>query len=61
MAFDDLAAGFYAAILAEAGYSRRKMLDRMIAAQALAHRATLITMNAQDFSDIPGLDLLDWS
>ena len=61
LAFDDLAAGFYAAILAEAGYSRRKMLDRMIAAQALAHRATLITMNAQDFSDIQGLDLLDWS
>ncbi|MDP1555622.1 MAG: PIN domain-containing protein [Hyphomonas sp.] len=61
LAFDDLAAGFYAAILAEAGYSRRKILDRMIAAQALAHRATLITMNAEDFSDIPGLDLLDWS
>ena len=61
VAFDDLAAGFYANILAAAGYSRRKILDRMIAAQALAHRASLITMNAQDFSDIPGLDLLDWS
>jgi tRNA(fMet)-specific endonuclease VapC len=61
LAFDDLAAGFYAAILAEAGYSRRKILDRMIGAQALAHRATLITMNAEDFSDIPGLDYLDWS
>ncbi len=61
LAFDDLAAGFYANILSEAGYSRRKILDRMIAAQALAHRATLITMNAQDFSDIPGLDLRDWS
>ncbi len=61
LAFDDMAARFYANILAEAGYSRRKILDRMIAAQALAHRATLITMNANDFSDIPGLDLLDWS
>ncbi|WP_396272053.1 PIN domain-containing protein [Hyphomonas sp.] len=61
LAFDDLAAGFCANILAEGGYSRRKILDRMIAAQALAHRATLITMNAQDFSDIPGLYLLDWS
>jgi tRNA(fMet)-specific endonuclease VapC len=61
LAFDDLVAGFYANILAEAGYSRRKILDRMIAAQALAHRATLITMNAENFSDIPGLDLLDWS
>ena len=61
LAFDDLSAEFYANILAEAGYSRRKILDRMIAAQALAHRATLITMNAEDFSDIPGLYLLDWS
>jgi predicted nucleic acid-binding protein len=61
LAFDDLAAGFYASILAKAGYSSRKILDRMIAAQALAHRATLITMNAEDFSDIPGLDFLDWS
>lgn len=60
LAFDDMAARFYANILAEAGYSRRKILDRMIAAQALAHRATLITMNADDFSDIPGLGLLDW-
>ena len=60
LAFDDMAARFYANILAEAGYSRRKIPDRMIAAQALAHRATLITMNADDFSDIPGLGLLDW-
>lgn len=61
LAFDDLAASFYADILAKAGYSRRKILDRMIAAQALAHRATLITMNADDFSDIAGLELLKWS
>ena len=61
LAFDDLSAGFYASILAQVGYSRRKMLDRMIAAQALAHRATLITMNVDDFSDVPGLDLVDWN
>jgi tRNA(fMet)-specific endonuclease VapC len=35
LAFDDLAAKTYAAIVASAGYSRRKLLDRMIAAQAL--------------------------
>jgi predicted nucleic acid-binding protein len=61
LAIDDLAASFYADILSKAGYSRRKILDRMIAAQALAHRATLITMNVDDFSDIAGLELLKWS
>jgi predicted nucleic acid-binding protein len=43
LAFDDLAAKTYGTIVASAGYSRRKLLDRMIAAQALVHRATLVT------------------
>ena len=60
LAFDDLAAETYATIVASAGYSRRKLLDRMIAAQALVHRATLITFNPDDFSDLPGLSLLVW-
>ena len=60
LAFDDLAAQAYASIVASAGYSRRKLLDRMIAAQALHHRATLITLNPRDFSDISGLTLLPW-
>jgi tRNA(fMet)-specific endonuclease VapC len=60
LAFDDLAAETYARIVASAGYSRRKLLDRMIAAQALVHRATLVTFNADDFSDVPGLSLLAW-
>lgn len=60
MAFDDAAADAYATIVAHAGYSRRKLLDRMIAAQALVHRATLVTMNADDFSDVPGLPLIAW-
>ena len=42
------------------GYSRRKLLDRMIAAQAIVHRATVVTMNPDDFADIPGLDVLAW-
>jgi predicted nucleic acid-binding protein len=58
--FDNAAAELYARIVAHAGYSRRKLLDRMIAAQALAHRATLITMNPDDFADVVGLHIEAW-
>lgn len=60
LAFDDVAADMYAAIVQHAGYSRRKLLDRMVAAQAMVHRATLVTMNAEDFSDVIGLSVLAW-
>ena len=60
LAFDDQAAVAYASIVAHAGYSRRKLLDRMIAAQALVHRATLVTLNGNAFTDVPGLRLLAW-
>lgn len=60
LAFDDAAADAYRTIVARVGYSRRKLLDRMIAAQALVHRATVVTMNPDDFADIPGLDVLAW-
>ena len=56
--FDSEAADAYRMIVEAAGYSRRKIVDRMIAAQALAHQATLVTLNADDFRDIPGLSLL---
>ncbi len=60
LAFDDTAADAYRKIVESAGYSRRKILDRMIAAQALVHRATLVTRNAADFRDVPGIDLMVW-
>ncbi|HSI01379.1 MAG TPA: PIN domain-containing protein [Reyranella sp.] len=60
IAFDDAAAAAYGAIVANAGYSRRKLLDRMIAAQALVHRASLITRNASDYADIPSLSVIVW-
>jgi tRNA(fMet)-specific endonuclease VapC len=61
VAFDDAAAEAYAGIVAAAGYSRRKLLDRMIAAQALVHRATLATLNPGHFRDVPGLRVEDWT
>ncbi len=61
LAFDEEAAIAYGGIVAHAGYSRRKLLDRMIAAQALVHRSTLITMNGADFGDIPDLRVEAWT
>jgi predicted nucleic acid-binding protein len=58
--FDEPAADAYRAIVEAAGYSRRKLLDRMIAATAIVHRAVLVTRNADDFQDIPGLRLEAW-
>ena len=50
----------YRKIISAVGFSRRKVLDRMIAAQALAHDAALITRNGDDFRDVPGLTLVEW-
>ena len=58
--FDTIAADAYRNILQASGYSRRKVLDRMIAATALAIDAGLVTLNPDDFRDIPGLKLLAW-
>lgn len=58
--FTPEAASLYGQIVRQAGYSRRKALDRMLAAQALSLSATLITANAADFADIPGLQIEAW-
>ena len=58
--FDGDAAAAYGAMVRDIGYSRRKVLDRMIAAQAIVHRAPLITLNGGDFRGIPGLGLVEW-
>jgi tRNA(fMet)-specific endonuclease VapC len=60
LAFDQAAADAYGTIVAGAGCSRRKLLDRMIAAQALVHRATLVTLDADDFRDVAGLQVEAW-
>ena len=58
LGFTEAAAVAYGQIVAACGFSRRKVIDRMIAAQTIVHRATLVTLNADDFSDIQGLGLL---
>jgi predicted nucleic acid-binding protein len=60
LAFDDAASDAYRTIVERVGYSRRQRLDRMIAAQAIVHRATVVTMTPDDFAEIPGLDVLTW-
>lgn len=58
--FDATCLAAYRKILETAGFSRRKIIDRMIAATALAHDHSLITLNAQDFRDVPELKLIAW-
>ena len=58
--FEDEALRAYARIVAEAGYARNRILDRMIAATALAHGLPLITINGADFRDVPGLVMEVW-
>jgi tRNA(fMet)-specific endonuclease VapC len=60
LSFGSADAEAYGAIVRAVGYSRRKLLDRMIAAQAIVHSATLVTQNPTDFRDVPGLALEAW-
>jgi predicted nucleic acid-binding protein len=55
---DEVAA--YSRIVRDCGFSRRLVIDRMIAATAMTHDLTLITMNGADFRSIPGLKLEIW-
>ena len=57
---DDKVAAQYRTIVEALGYSRRQVLDRLIAATAIVHQLRLITMNADDFRVIPGLSLEVW-
>ncbi len=61
LAFDAAAAETYGQILAQIGWARRKDFDRLIGAHALATGCTLVTANAPDFADIPGLSLENWA
>jgi tRNA(fMet)-specific endonuclease VapC len=58
--FTSAEADVYGQILKGCGYSRARVIDRMIAATAIVADATLITINGADFKDIPGLKLEVW-
>lgn len=60
LAFTEAETVAYGAIVRQLGYSRRKVLDRMIAAQAIVADAKLVTTNGADFRSISGLKLLEW-
>ena len=51
----------YGKIVASLGFARAKVIDRMIAAQAIAVGATLVTLNPRDFGVIPQLTFEDWT
>lgn len=50
----------YGTIVRNMGFSRRLILDRLIAATAIVHDLTLVTINGDDFRDVPGLALEVW-
>jgi len=50
----------YGRIVAAAGFNRRKIIDRMIAATAIVTDFVLITAIGVDFADISGLKLEHW-
>ncbi len=50
----------YGKIVAASGFSRTRVLDRLIAATAIVHGLTLVTINGPDFRDIPALQLQVW-
>jgi tRNA(fMet)-specific endonuclease VapC len=54
--FDEAAARAYAALP-----FRRRSFDRLIAGHALSLGLALITANVDDFADVPGLRVEDWT
>ncbi len=50
----------YRTMIEKIGYSRPRLFDRMIAATALVHDLTLVTIDDTDFRDVPNLKLNAW-
>ena len=54
-------AEIYGSIVAQLAFARAKVIDRMIASQAIALGATLATLNPRDFRTIGSLAIEDWT
>jgi tRNA(fMet)-specific endonuclease VapC len=59
--FDTAAAEAYGQIISQLGRIKAHDFDHMIAAHAISTRSILVTNNAADFIDVPGLALQDWT
>jgi tRNA(fMet)-specific endonuclease VapC len=59
LTFTDSAARIYEQLRAQKRRTGR--MDLRIAAIVLAHNAAIVSRNVDDFRDIEGLDVLDWS
>lgn len=59
--FDRRAAEAYELMLRKIDPKRRRMLDRLTAAQAMAEGRTLATLAPEAFADLPGLSLENWA
>jgi tRNA(fMet)-specific endonuclease VapC len=58
--FDASAAEAYGLIIAQCGWAKGRDYDHMIAAHAISSGSVLVTSNAADFRDIPGLAMENW-
>ena len=58
--FDKAVIGTYGDIVRVLGFSRRLIMDRLIAATAIVHDLPLATMDLEDFRAIPDLRLAVW-
>jgi predicted nucleic acid-binding protein len=59
--FTSAEAAAYGRIVTALGFDRRRVLDRMIAAQAIVAGLPLATINGRDYRGIPDLDLRVWT
>ena len=59
--YTSIEAAAYGRIVGALGFDRRRVFDRMIAAQAIVAGLPLATINGRGYRGIPDLDLLVWS